>query len=183
MSNIINGVGAAGAGAGGIGNLTADIKEAYTSQKGALIMGVGEDSPAAKAGLKRGDLITKVDGKEIENANALKNLIGSFEPNSEVAVEYERGGKINKVKIRLANMDAPSEQSTNSSSINGLEISNLSNEIMRKYKLPSIEEELLIKHGKHQVYGVLSTPDNAQKRHPIVIVSHGFNGAHHHGRN
>ena len=122
----------------------ADIKEAYTSQKGALIIGVGEDSPAAKAGLKRGDLITKVDGKEIENANALKNLIGSFEPNSEVTVEYERGGKINKVKIRLANMDAPSEQSTNITSINGLEISNLSNEIMRKYKLPANTKGVLV---------------------------------------
>ena len=48
---------------------------------------------------------------------------------------------------------------------------------------PSTEEELRIKHGKHEIYGVLSTPDNAQKRHPIVIVSHGFNGTHHHGRN
>ena len=48
---------------------------------------------------------------------------------------------------------------------------------------PSTEEELRIKHGKHEIYGVLSTPDNAQKRHPIVIVSHGFNGTHHYGRN
>ena len=48
---------------------------------------------------------------------------------------------------------------------------------------PSTEEELRIKHGKHEIYGVLSTPDNDQKRHPIVIVSHGFNGTHHYGRN
>lgn len=131
-----------------IGNLTADIKEAYTSQKGALIIGVGEDSPAAKAGLKRGDLITKVGDKEIENANALKNLIGSFEPNSEVTVEYERGGKINKIKIRLANMDAPNEQSTNSTSINGLEISNLNNEIIRKYKLSANTKGVLVTNVK-----------------------------------
>ena len=48
---------------------------------------------------------------------------------------------------------------------------------------PSVEKELWIKQGKQQIYGVLSTPDNGEKRHPIVIVSHGFNGTHHSGRN
>lgn len=48
---------------------------------------------------------------------------------------------------------------------------------------PSVEQELWIKQGKQRIYGVLSTPDNGQKRHPIVIIAHGFNGTHHHGRN
>ena len=49
--------------------------------------------------------------------------------------------------------------------------------------LPSVEEELWIKHGEHPIYGVLSTPDNGVKRHPIAIIAHGFNGTHHSGRN
>lgn len=45
------------------------------------------------------------------------------------------------------------------------------------------EKELSIKHGSHQIYGVLSTPDNGEKKHPIVIVAHGFNGSYHFGYN
>lgn len=45
-----------------------------------------------------------------------------------------------------------------------------------------VEQELCIEHGGKSIYGVLSTPDDGQKRHPIVIVSHGFNGTHHSGR-
>ena len=47
---------------------------------------------------------------------------------------------------------------------------------------PSVEQELRIKHGGKDIYGVLSTPADGRKRHPIVIYSHGFNGTHHHGR-
>ena len=49
-------------------------------------------------------------------------------------------------------------------------------------KQPSVEKELWIKHGEHPIYGILSTPDNGQKKHPIVISAHGFNGTHHFGR-
>ena len=45
------------------------------------------------------------------------------------------------------------------------------------------EQELRIEHGSNQIYGVLSTPDNGGKKHPIVIVAHGFNGSYHFGRN
>jgi len=49
-------------------------------------------------------------------------------------------------------------------------------------KQPSVEKELWIKHGEHPIYGILSAPDNGQKKHPIVIAAHGFNGTHHFGR-
>lgn len=48
---------------------------------------------------------------------------------------------------------------------------------------PSVEQELCIKQSKKIIYGVLSKPDNGQKKHPIVIIAHGFNGTHHFGRN
>ena len=44
------------------------------------------------------------------------------------------------------------------------------------------EQELSIRHGDKNIYGILSTPDNGQKRHPVVIIAHGFNGTHHSGR-
>ncbi len=48
---------------------------------------------------------------------------------------------------------------------------------------PYAEQELSIRHGQQDIYGILSIPDDGRERHPIVILSHGFNGTHHFGRN
>lgn len=45
------------------------------------------------------------------------------------------------------------------------------------------EEELWIKNGERNIYGVLSRPDNANKKHPVAIIAHGFNGSHAYGKN
>lgn len=44
------------------------------------------------------------------------------------------------------------------------------------------EEELWIKNGARNIYGVLSRPDNANKKHPVAIIAHGFNGSHAFGK-
>ena len=130
-----------------IGNLTSDQKEVYKNQKGALIMSVGDGSPAAKAGLKRGDLIIKVNEKSIENANELKNLIGGFEPNSEISVSYERAGSVNAAKIKLSSMDGETVSAANAT-INGLEIANLSAEMLRKYRLDNGTKGVVVTAAK-----------------------------------
>ncbi|MCR5180245.1 MAG: alpha/beta fold hydrolase [Bacteroidaceae bacterium] len=40
-----------------------------------------------------------------------------------------------------------------------------------------------VQNGSRQIYGLLSRPAKAEGRQPLVIVSHGFNGTHHYGRN
>ncbi len=44
------------------------------------------------------------------------------------------------------------------------------------------EEEVWIKNGERSIYGVLSRPANGAKKQPVAIISHGFNGTHHFGR-
>lgn len=44
-------------------------------------------------------------------------------------------------------------------------------------------EELWISTGSSQIYGVLSRPQSAKKKQPVVIIAHGFNGTHHFGKN
>ena len=44
------------------------------------------------------------------------------------------------------------------------------------------EEEMWIKNGARNIYGVLSRPDNANKKHPVAIIAHGFNGSHAFGK-
>ncbi|MFG5142548.1 PDZ domain-containing protein, partial [Campylobacter lari] len=84
-----------------IGALTQDIKKAYTNQEGALITEVQKDSAAYNAGLKRGDLIIKVDKTVIKSPMDLKNYIGSIDPKQAIEVTYERDNKIKTVKFML----------------------------------------------------------------------------------
>ena len=44
-------------------------------------------------------------------------------------------------------------------------------------------ESLWIRNGERQLYGVLSRPEHATGKLPLLIISHGFNGTHHFGRN
>lgn len=44
-------------------------------------------------------------------------------------------------------------------------------------------EALWIKNGERNIYGIISKPRQTGKRQPVAIISHGFNGTHHYGRN
>ncbi|MEO6831068.1 MAG: PDZ domain-containing protein [Chitinophagaceae bacterium] len=70
------------------------LTEQKTNKRGAFIKQVQPSSAAEKAGLKNGDLITKVDGKNITSANDLVNEIKSqHQPGDKVTIQYERNGK------------------------------------------------------------------------------------------
>lgn len=61
--------------------------------EGVLVSEVVEGSPADKAGLEAGDIIVKVDDKEIESASNLTAVIRSYEPKSKVKIKVVRDGK------------------------------------------------------------------------------------------
>ncbi len=69
--------------------------------KGVLVSEVVEDSPAEKAGLKAGDIITKVDDQNIENAGDLTMTIRSYEPETKISISVIRNGKKKKLKATL----------------------------------------------------------------------------------
>ncbi len=71
---------------------------------GALISDVEADGPAAKAGLKTGDVITKLDGREIERSADLPARIATLKPGSTTHVEVWRGGKPVDIAVSLAEL-------------------------------------------------------------------------------
>ncbi|PWU02059.1 MAG: hypothetical protein C5B52_06120 [Bacteroidetes bacterium] len=71
-------------------------------EKGAKVSDIVDESPAEKAGLKKGDIITRVGDKKIEDPSSLAETIGDAKPNTEVELTYLRDGKEQKVKVKLA---------------------------------------------------------------------------------
>lgn len=68
---------------------------------GASILEVYQSSAAEKAGLRKGDIITKIDGKEIIDMNSVISYLSEKNPGDQIKVSYLRSGKKEKVKITL----------------------------------------------------------------------------------
>jgi len=73
------------------------LDEAY----GALITTIVKDSPADKAGLKKGDLITKLGGKRLDSSRLLSRRIAESKIDEELEVTYIRRRKIKKTKVTI----------------------------------------------------------------------------------
>jgi serine protease Do len=75
---------------------------------GALVADVVPDSPAAKAGLKSSDVITKFDGKPVTDARHLKLAVAEVQPGQKVDTEVMRDGKT--LTLSVTTVERPSEQ-------------------------------------------------------------------------
>lgn len=75
----------------------------YEVPSGAYVQTVIEDSPAAKAGIQEGDIITKIAGKKIngEDENSLTAEIGTHKVGETVEVEIYRSGETKTFKVGL----------------------------------------------------------------------------------
>jgi serine protease Do len=72
--------------------------------EGVLVATVIEASPAAKAGIKAGDIITKIGDEEVENRADLLETICDKKAGDEVSVTYLRDGQKREAKVVLAQM-------------------------------------------------------------------------------
>jgi S1-C subfamily serine protease len=73
--------------------ITADVaaRENITGTQGALIKTVVADSPAAKAGLKAGDVISAVDGKAIDETNNPRTVVSNHKVGDEITLTIVKG--------------------------------------------------------------------------------------------
>ena len=88
----------------GIQDVTQDLAKAFQlkSTKGCLITGVMQDTPAQKAGLRKGDVVIQINEKHIQNSNHLRNEIANAGAFSEIEMELIRDGKTILINLRLA---------------------------------------------------------------------------------
>src|ERR1700723_701992 len=90
---------------------------------GALVSGLKPDAPAARAGLKNGDVILELNGQPIESANDLRLRISQTAPGSSVKLEISRAGKTQNMDVTLAELppDKAAEQAPGESESGGLD--------------------------------------------------------------
>jgi putative serine protease PepD len=86
---------------GYLGVSASDPTVSGNSTQGAFLAKVDPGSPAAKAGLERGDLVTAVDGTSVTSSTDLVAAIRSRSPGDEVQLTYERDGDTKNVEVTL----------------------------------------------------------------------------------
>jgi len=82
--------------------LEAELSSVLKADHGALITEVQADTPAAKAGLKDGDIVTRINQTEIKDPRHLQLTVSQLTPGSEATIEYVRDGKPATLQVKLA---------------------------------------------------------------------------------
>lgn len=86
-----------------IQNVTKDLAESFGLKKagGILISEVQEGSPASAAGVKRGDVILKLNGKQLEDVSDLRNQVAMLAPGSKAILEVVRNKRAKKIQVTI----------------------------------------------------------------------------------
>jgi S1-C subfamily serine protease len=100
----------------GIQEITSDLAKSLGLQdvRGVLVNSVDPDGPAARAGIRAGDIITAVNGIRVDDANALRNHIAGTAPGTEITVQILRDGREQEVPARLSELLADKEAAASS---------------------------------------------------------------------
>jgi S1-C subfamily serine protease len=72
--------------------------------KGVLVVEVVPNSPAAAAGLRRGDVVTKIDNEEITGAEQLQRLVEKTKMGESLSISIQRGTQTEKISVRPGDM-------------------------------------------------------------------------------
>ncbi|MGJ7542755.1 DegQ family serine endoprotease [Variovorax sp. LT1R16] len=90
-----------------IDQVTKDVAESIGLGKaqGALVRSVEAGSPGEKAGVEAGDIITKFDGKAIENSRDLPRLVGNTKPGTKSTITVFRRGAFRDLSVTIAEIE------------------------------------------------------------------------------
>ena len=124
-------------------NVTPELAKSFgmTEPKGALVAEVNPGSPAEKAGIHRGDIITDYNGHPIHEMNELPRLVAATPPNSKATLKILRDGKEKTLNITITEMteeqqaqEASGEGGEVESPL-GLTVNNLTPELVKRFRL------------------------------------------------
>ncbi|MEK8031822.1 DegQ family serine endoprotease [Ideonella sp. DXS29W] len=96
-----------------IGPVTKEVAESIGLGKpvGALVQSVEQGTPAEKAGIEAGDIIVKVDGRQVEKSVDLQRMIGATKPGTKSTLQVFRRGAYKDITLTVAELEADSAKS------------------------------------------------------------------------
>ncbi|MFC1599307.1 Do family serine endopeptidase [Candidatus Omnitrophota bacterium] len=126
-----------------IQNLNDDLKNylGLKDEKGVIVIKVFNGSPAAKAGLKEGDLILTFNGRKLSKVNELVKMVSEEEPGQSAIVGILRDNKSMKLDVMLGKRPqdleglADEETTTTTVGFRGLEVEEVSQELANRYRI------------------------------------------------
>jgi Do/DeqQ family serine protease len=112
-----------------------------TVNEGAYISGFADASSAKAAGLKEGDVVTKIDGHAIRSNTALIEYIGRRRPGDKVEVTVNRKGKEITLPVELKNREGKNEtvkrEAKNGVAALGIELEDVDAKVLKKLDIQS----------------------------------------------
>jgi serine protease Do len=86
--------------------VSSDLAESLglSQVKGALVSAVTPGSPADLSGVRRGDVITAINGSTLSDSNALRNQISQLKPGTTASLTLVRSGQERRVSVKLAEL-------------------------------------------------------------------------------
>ncbi len=108
---------------------------------GALVGDVSADGPASKVGLKRGDVITALNGQKVEDANDLRLRVSQMAPGTSVDLKVIREGQGKNFNVTLGELPEKDEKApateNSGSTLDGVQVQTLTPDIAQQLELPA----------------------------------------------
>ncbi len=106
-----------------IQNLSPELAKAMNSHRtsGALVSEVTPGTPADKAGIKSGDVVTQFDNKPVDDENSLKLMVAETAPGKSVPIQVDRNGQTLNLSVTLESLSAKTTLAKNEPNSNGNE--------------------------------------------------------------
>jgi serine protease DegQ len=90
-------------------DITPELAESFRLKevRGSLIAGILRNSPAERAGLKPGDILLEIDGRQVQDSSSMLNLISSLKPNKKAILTISRDQKEFSVPVQIGKRPRP----------------------------------------------------------------------------
>jgi serine protease Do len=127
-----------------IQEVTPELARAFgLKQGGGVLVGdVAPNTPAANAGLKKGDVILQLNGETVDAPNQLQVQIAQFAPGTNVKLQIWRNGGTQDISLKLAELDEHddkqiSAEATGATLLEGIQVQDLTSDIAQQLSLPA----------------------------------------------
>ena len=128
-----------------IQKITPELAKSFglNQSEGALVGDVIPDGPAFNAGVKRGDVIVKFDGKVVKDMEDLPKMVAATTPNAVVNVEVIREGSPKTLRVKIEVLKDTKTEVVAKKDPLGLQVQDITEELAQSLQLEDIQGVLV----------------------------------------